>query len=76
MERLGVKTRTTPFHPQFDGTVERHNHTINNYLSLLSKTISEIGEKLVLRNAATNRPEFVKSTTGESLSSPKTAAIG
>jgi len=35
MTALGIrKTRTTPLHPQSEGMVERHNRTINQYLSM------------------------------------------
>ena len=35
---LGVlKTRSTPYHPQFDGLVEQFNHTLLNMLSIAAQ---------------------------------------
>ena len=44
---LGMsKTRTIPLHPQSDGMVERMNRTTEAQLSILFKTIKEIGTSL------------------------------
>ena len=48
MRVLGIrKTRTTPLHPQSDGMVERHNRTINQYLSIFVDEHQRNWDKLV-----------------------------
>jgi len=63
MTVLGIrKTRTTPLHPQYDGVVERHNRTINQYLSMFVSDIQRNWDKLIPLLFSTYRSSQQEST--------------